>query len=302
MIYRQLQFLCGTLLVLALQITTDCRAAVNVFGDSLSERGNFFLASGGAFPPTPPYYEGRISNGPAWIEYFACALGEEVPLPSVLGGTNFAFNGARAAGPSPYSTPDLAMQVASYLDTKVGTTDPDDVFVIWAGANDIFFGALAGETNFIPEAITNISGSIRRLHAAGARKFVVLDLPLLGQTPFFNTVPLISSQLDTATLAFNSYLAGELQSLKRKLNHIRIADAKVSQLFETIKRAPRYFGLRNVTDSATVFDPVTGIGFELVPGVNPNHYLFWDSVHPTTQGHKIIAAYAFLEFRFKVRR
>lgn len=95
MIYRQLQFLCGTLLVLVLQITTDCRAAVNVFGDSLSERGNFFLASGGAFPPTPPYHEGRFSNGPAWIEYFACALGEEVPLPIVLGGTNFVFNGAR---------------------------------------------------------------------------------------------------------------------------------------------------------------------------------------------------------------
>ena len=302
MIYKQFRFLCGTLLILALQITTDCRAAVNVFGDSLSETGNFFLASDGVLPPAPLYYDGRFSNGPAWIESFASAIGEDVPLPSVLGGTNFAFNGARAAGPSPYLTPDLTKQVASYLDGNGGTADSDDVFVIWAGANDIFFGALGGEPSFIPEAIGGISESIRNLHAAGARKFVVLDLPLLGQTPFFNSDPFISSQLDTATSVFNSYLASELQSLKHELNHVRIVDAKVSQLFEAITRAPRFFGLCNTVNSATYFDLATGIGFELVPGVNPDRYLFWDSVHPTAQGHKIIAAKVFLEFRFKVRR
>jgi len=42
-----------------------------VFGDSLSDTGNLFahLISEGlpGFPPSPPYYYGRFSNGPALV-------------------------------------------------------------------------------------------------------------------------------------------------------------------------------------------------------------------------------------------
>jgi phospholipase/lecithinase/hemolysin len=48
---------------------------------------------------------------------------------------------------------------------------------------------------------------------------------------------------------------------------------------------------------------VTGIGYELKPGVDPKRYLFWDSVHPTAQGHKIIAAYVLIDYKLHcVRR
>ena len=33
-----------------------------VFGDSLSDTGNLYAASGG-FPPSPPYFDGNFSNG-----------------------------------------------------------------------------------------------------------------------------------------------------------------------------------------------------------------------------------------------
>ena len=40
-------------------------------GDSLSDPGNLYAATGGAQPQSPPYYEGRFSNGPVWAETVA---------------------------------------------------------------------------------------------------------------------------------------------------------------------------------------------------------------------------------------
>ena len=36
---------------------------IYVFGDSLSDNGSLFAASGGMAPPSPPYFNGRFSNG-----------------------------------------------------------------------------------------------------------------------------------------------------------------------------------------------------------------------------------------------
>ena len=288
-------------LTIAIWQATNASAKLVVFGDSLSEAGNFFAATLGTLPPSPLYFNGRFSNGPAWIEHLAIALDEEVPLPSLMGGTNLAFNGSRASGASPYGTPDVATQVDQFLTAVGGVASADDVFVFWAGANDIFFGALAGETSFVPNAIGSISAAIRKLHNAGARNFVVLDLPLLGQTPFFNTNPTLSTQLNSVTNSFNSALASELRQLRRNLARVRIADVKISRLFQLITRAPRLFQLRDVKNSATVFDPESGIGSAIRPNVRPDEYLFWDSVHPTAQGHKIIARYAQLELRLQCR-
>ncbi len=294
---KQIRISCFALFLLGAQLWTCCKAELVIFGDSLSDSGNFYLATGGALPPAPLYYNGRFSNGPNWTERLAAAMDEPTPLPSLIGGTNYAFNGARAVGESPYGTPDLVSQVDTYLLENGGVADRNDVFVLWAGANDIFFGSAFGEANFIPEAVQAISGAIRDLYAAGARNIVVLDLPLLGQTPFFNTVPAASSALNTATTAFNSLLSAQLQSLRRELRPIRIADVKISQLFQAITRTPRLFGLRNVVDSATLFDPVSGLGYALAPNVDPSRYLFWDSIHPTAQGHNIIALYAVIDIK-----
>ena len=64
----------------------DTFSSVVVFGDSLSDNGNAYKASGFTIPPDPPYYMGRRSNGPVAVEQFASLLG--VPL------ADFAFLGA----------------------------------------------------------------------------------------------------------------------------------------------------------------------------------------------------------------
>src|SRR5262245_65385566 len=39
--------------------------------------------------PLPPYFDGRFTNGPVWVEHLASHFGLSV-FPSYIGGTNFA--------------------------------------------------------------------------------------------------------------------------------------------------------------------------------------------------------------------
>ena len=40
-----------------------------VFGDSLSDNGNLYEIMKHQLPQSPPYYKGRFSNGPVWVEH-----------------------------------------------------------------------------------------------------------------------------------------------------------------------------------------------------------------------------------------
>ncbi len=67
-----------------------------VFGASSSSNGNFLAKYG--FYPDGPYFEGRASDGVVWVEELADVLGVVRPMPSELGGTNYAWGGADDAG------------------------------------------------------------------------------------------------------------------------------------------------------------------------------------------------------------
>src|SRR4051794_4802084 len=80
--------------LLALSFAPTARAgftSIVSFGDSLTDTGNVFAASGGT-TPAAPYWMGRASNGPLWVEQLAARLGVAAPTPSLLGGTNYAFS------------------------------------------------------------------------------------------------------------------------------------------------------------------------------------------------------------------
>ena len=52
----------------------------------------------------PGYFDGRLSNGPLWVEFLADALGVERPRPSADSGTNYAHAGAKI-GPDATTEP-----------------------------------------------------------------------------------------------------------------------------------------------------------------------------------------------------
>ena len=121
---------------LATMAVTPTYDALTVFGDSYCDVGNLFLATGGAEAP-PPYYNGCFSNGPIWLDNVAGFLG--VPLrPSVLKRTDYAFGGAWVTEPaSGTGVPSILEQVKMYSSQHNGKADPDGLFILEGGGNDI---------------------------------------------------------------------------------------------------------------------------------------------------------------------
>jgi phospholipase/lecithinase/hemolysin len=272
-------------------------SAVYVFGDSLSDQGNAFILTNTAFPPLP--YAQRASNGPVAVEWLAAHLG--VPLaPAALGGTNYAVVGA-ATGPVTVSgssvVTDNISAVAYGVDALEGTgilnqvgsfllsgpvTAPDtSLFVVWGGANDLFLNPSAPTA---AQAVGNIATAIGALYGAGARQFLVPNLPNLALTPSgLAQPPVVQAGLQQLSLGFNSGLDTALGGLDL-LPGIDIARIDLFGLMTAISGTPGAFGITNATEAC-----LTG---NLAQGgtvcASPETYLFWDSVHPSARAHMIL--------------
>jgi len=239
-----------------------------IFGDSLSDVGNCYLASGNTVPPLP-YVNGRFSNGPVWIEQVATKLGMPVPTPSFLGGNNYAYGSAETAtGSSLLGMPNVGAQVGTYLQAH--TASPTTLYVLWAGANDFLDGQTAPS---VPAG--NMVAAVSTLETAGACYFLVLNLPPLGSTPKYLNTPQ-SAGVTALSEGFNTDLAAGLKGLDAIGKTILLHDVYAD--FTRIQASPSNFGLQNTTDMAMT-----------TTGANANVYLFWDDVHPTTVGAGIVA-------------
>jgi phospholipase/lecithinase/hemolysin len=250
-------------------LRADPITQIVVFGDSLSDVGNTFAAKG--IPPAP-YFQGHYSNGPIWVERLAVQLGLPAPTPSLLGGSDYAFGGAETGtGFSPKGVPNMLTQVGAYLNKHTPT--PGTLFVVWGGANNFF----DGQTNpLVP--VGDIGTAITALAGAGAKQFLVPNHADLAATPYGHTLPPAArAGLSALTQGYDAALAAELNGLRKSLG-VKIDLLDNYSRFQQILADPAAFGFSNVTTSA--------LGDGVLSG---NGYLFWDSVHPTTAGHQIIA-------------
>jgi phospholipase/lecithinase/hemolysin len=275
-----------------------------VFGDSLSDTGNVFAATGGLIPPAfssgaepmPLYAEGRFSNGPLWVEGVAEAFSLPSPQPGVH---NFAYGGARTGeGFSSQGIPNIGSQISAFLSQP----DPglgDELVLLWGGGNN-FFDLLeienpgpADVVQLINKTVTDIGNHITDLANAGAKYFVVPNIVPISATPALSTSPpevlaLIEGTVD----ALNGALAVQLASLQASLSPqgVEIIPFDTNALFQEILDDPAQFGFSNVT-----LPVCPACEFGLSPEVdgpllgNPDEFLFWDLIHPTTAGHQVLA-------------
>ena len=287
-----------------------------VFGTSLSDPGNAFALVGGtstppdyAFDPTPgvylvptqPYARGghHFSNGATWIEQFARPLGLAGSVRPAFhgsaGATNFAVGGARANDvTSPFG---LSGQVSAFLAALgEGNQAPSDaLYVIEMGGNDLrdALAALRDDPTFVTsfDILNDAAGSIRsnvvRLRDRGARKFLVWTAPNIGVIPAVTALGASAAAAANFLTAavFNPALVGQLTAV----SGIEITWLDVYTKLNQIVAPPNpgaAFGLTNVTD-ACIQPKVPP--FECK---NPDEYLFWDGIHPTTAVHGIIAQQA----------
>ncbi len=225
------------------------------FGDSLSEVGNVYLATGGATPPAP-YYDGHYSNGPIWIEYLAGQLGVAAPTPSLAGGTDNAWGGAETGnGTSFMGTPNIGSQISTYLASN--TLSSTQLITIWGGANDFLN---AGQTDpTVP--VANLATEITTLAEAGGKLFMVPNLPLLGDIPATNTMAQpVRDELNLLSSTFDTLLHNELNTLQQSLG-ITIYQPNIEGLFESVLANQAAYGFTNVTDSALADGVTSGQGY-----------------------------------------
>ncbi|MEO8439745.1 MAG: SGNH/GDSL hydrolase family protein [Spartobacteria bacterium] len=287
---------------------------VIVFGDSLSDDGNirhrledeiFLSYPGGDFN----YSDGRFTNSsdtdPAsdmyagtWHEQLARDfLGLTAPTNSLDGGTDYAFGGATTMDGTRevtvISTPDpftggqysvtidnLGKQVDDYLADN--TVDPAALFIVWGGGNDLFDDD--SSDNVIATA-SNVADLVEQLARAGVVSILVPNVPPLGLVPNYKDDPDKATALNAASAQYRAELNGQLDAAVSNLAAdgitITLYRLDVYGLFYRLAANPGDYGLVNISDSAQG------------ESVDPDEYLFWDDIHPTTAGHYQIAAAAF---------
>lgn len=269
----------GALVIALVSAQASAYSALYVFGDSLSDTGNVFAATGGTNPP-PPYFNGRFSNGPVWVETLSTNLGLGAVNPSLLGGKNFAWGGATTGGTPPPAIPgtSLTQQVAGYLVGVGGVADASGLYVVWGGGNDVRAGN-------ITNSVANISAMITSLAGAGVTTFLVPNLPNIGLTPdAIAGGPGVVAGATFLSTTFNAQLAAALPGLAAGLSVNIISLDVFGFLNNTIANSPGN-GFTNTTNKC--LDTA-------VPSLcaNPNNYIFWDGIHPTAAAQALLGNFA----------
>ncbi len=176
----------------AMTAAATSNAAIYFFGDSLSDTGNINLATGNNISTNPHMlpnqWTDRYGAG-VWSQQFAALLGEQA-RPSLAGGTNYAFGGARtytAAG----TPPGLGDQVQLYLNRPGGTrATGTDLFVIVIGGNDLIPALSSSNPGAAVSAgLANIAAAVTALAANGASRFLIANMPNVGATPLVRNFP-----------------------------------------------------------------------------------------------------------------
>lgn len=263
-----------------------------VFGDSVSDNGTLAQLTKGQAPET-------FTNGRIWSDYLAEELGAAqlnfaVAGAQVVGHDSPQLEGFAAAGAfKPFGIVGLGLrgQVSSYL-----ATNPDDqsgtLHTVFIGGNDILaFIEQRSEFENLKEVanhvVGEITGSVNRLVAGGAKNILVFQLPDIGKSPLFD-LPEFEGQGKTASrLAqlVNINLAGKLFTHQRRAGvHYNLLTTNGTQVFNGLTASGEF---DNTEDTWLVLDenrnPTGNVNG------NPDDFLFWDNVHPTTRVHQDIA-------------
>lgn len=250
-------------------------ASFLAFGDSLVDSGNrkIVTEATGADWPDNIYPGGNFTNGASW----ATQLGL---TPSLAGGTNFAYGGARTIqNDDPW--PELLKQIRTFRQSGV-QVGANTKAAIWVGGNDFLaLGADATPSDVartINRVVFKIAKGVSKLYESGVGTVLVLGLPDLGILPQFSGNAASSAQASFISQNFNAALSGTLSALNAGLPGSDV------RYFDT----PGFFA-----------DIIAGLPPELVSvpcladlagcAANPTNYAIYDDTHPSGWVHTLLA-------------
>lgn len=287
------------------------------FGDSLSDLGTYGMFAG-------PLGGGKFTTNPGkiWIE----VIGEKLQLETKpnrqegfglpveeIGGFNYGQGGARVVFPKAQSVADdekptltarpVIEQVGMFL-MKHKAFNADDLVLIQGGPNDLF-SALSGlqSGKLTPEqavqsmfqVANDLSAIIANLKNSGAQKIVVVNLPVIEQTPrVLGLSPQAQQLVASLVNAFNSALAQKLSVLNVLLIDLYSFDLNFNLIHANL-------GFKDISHpGCKVSSLPTGSSLFCSPRtlVEPGAdltYKFADEIHPSTGYSKAVGEFIFAE-------
>ncbi|KAI8839871.1 hypothetical protein BC829DRAFT_403590 [Chytridium lagenaria] len=257
------------------------------FGDSLTDNGagnKITSALGIPFPNS--YFNGRLSNGPTYIEVVA----EKRKLPLVNNAISGAttndvvvkgFLGDITIPGGHVLIPGVNTQIASYVavpEQKAILAKNTTLTTIWSGGNDNFNNAnpffKLGKTGdyFAKPQYDNWVA----LANAGSTK--ILTILLARTTPFFN--------------AFGDEIIAQAANFKKNFPNVQLEIYDMGEVFLPIIADPIAAGFeKGPTDVCCVLcsTGLPPVGRATICA-NPDKWMLYDDIHPTAEMHRRYAA------------
>lgn len=243
---------------------------IYVFGDSVSDVGNFTAALGQNPVPWDP---DRFSNGRLWVDFVAKAYHTRIEASS-QGGTNYAVAGATIDPASTFLPNSSGIDQALMYIAK--GPDPFAVHMVFIGTNDlvpILAGASAEQV--ASAASAQLESMLALLVNNGVKHLWVATLPDLGDAPLWSMFGL-GPLADVARRAVTILNV----EIRRIVNALDVCDARVidlAQVQEEIMANPHHFGFENVTDACWANDGSVCS--------DPNTYYWFQASHPSERAH-----------------
>lgn len=269
-----------------------------VFGDSLSDNGNLYEIMKHQLPQSPPYFEGRFSNGPVWAEHLILSYFSVDPLSHLqdyaIGGTGVSDEEDEDDDDALFS---LKKQIDQYLLANNDKASDDNLYVLWIGANNYL-----GMPTEVEETLTMVNAGIarnlKRLIDKGAKHILVFNLPDLGRSP---------AAIDFGSIEMFTYFANKhnenlyntVADLKQQYPDVEWVYFDMNSMFNHVLENAADYGFTNITETCakssmdekkrrSLLNMVSSTKAEKEnPGCEG--YLFFDLIHPTALAHQIIA-------------
>jgi phospholipase/lecithinase/hemolysin len=261
-------------LAMAFNLATAVAANPNnviVFGDSLTDAGNVFVATGGATPSAAQgYFQGRFQDGYNFADLLNIRLAGVPTTPSLLGGDNWAYGGARGTGAGGFPVPGLNSQLATFNFFGPRGFTPGSLVILNFGGNDVF-GLQSNDTGglsptaFVNLYLANMVGAVQFFDSLGAGQILVMSVP--------NITPI--------GIALDALLQAQLDALEPTLD-ARLFRFSYAEFFSRLFSDPASYGFPNGIDTGTTCIASRPV----VNGVRDCSGLFsFDGTHFTAQVH-----------------
>ncbi|GAB6041497.1 autotransporter domain-containing protein [Endothiovibrio diazotrophicus] len=297
-------------------------------GDSLVDNQNSYLATAliepnNVVPSSPPYWQGRFSNGPNWTDrlapdqlsyidyYFSAAdcaaqnAGNQ--LAGLCGRTDdpgaqpaslsFAFGGSRAGSEELPNAPGMLTVINDLLGYDANDVVADlsgATFAILTGGNDYTNYVLdpgdVGEQQVVDQTLADIGTGIGWIAALQPKRVLVLNLFDLDRVPtlvaFFDDTQ--TASVGRLSALHNAGLPATLAAA-RAATGLDIVLVDLAALYDDIGANPARYGFTNLTGSCLKTDGSGEATGDCSDDESTDATLFWDGQHPTTAAHAYIA-------------